>query len=321
MFNTLFICKEETGSITSYDDIFVYYASRNEDTVTILKEKPIDAVIFDKSGEGPQKNEVLDWIRKSYLPVSIVEFNGNSKIEVVEYFSGLGTVHIHAPKDESSLSQSLHLMKKHRQLLLKNFRKKFTTLRNTLIESFLQSLRIRDSVTYEHSLRLEILCEAFGRYIGLSDDEIILLRASALMHDIGKIGILDSVLNKTNKLNHVEYEIMKSHIELGTQVLDRFEDLKIIVPIMRHHHEKFDGSGYPDGLASTGIPYLSRILSICDSYDSLTSQRVYRNKRHFHFALEVLRSDLKEAFDPELQKQFENFISDSEILVKIYHRM
>lgn len=322
MYNTLYLGSARKP-LKNINEISIFHATEVNESLVKLQSEKIDAIVLDDHGSdaATYKKDLIHYISKTYLPISIIELNGNNKIKFEKFLGSVGALHVIGPSNEDSISEGIQLIVKHRKLEAQNFRKKYAFLRKTIIEALLQSLKIRDQLTYQHALRLEILLEAFGYYLQLQKDEILFLKAAALLHDIGKIGVLDSILNKTNKLTPVEYEIMKTHVELGCSVIEQFEDLKILLPIIRHHHERIDGQGYPDGIAKYAIPYLARILTIADIYDSLTSTRIYRGKRHFQYALQIMKEQEDKAFDKDLFQKFNLFIENSDILLKVYHNM
>jgi putative nucleotidyltransferase with HDIG domain len=319
VYNTLYVSPGNKNQ-KEVDDIQVYYTDSTDECIEKLRHQRIDAVVVRDSGERGRE-ELVRFVKNAFLPISIIYLNGNKKIEVDRYVGNFGALIINAPDNEFSVKKSIDLVTKHQRLLKNNLKKKYTQLRNGVIEAFLQALRIKDSLTYQHVLRLEILVEAFSRYLKVPKEDTLLLKMATLLHDVGKIGIIDSILNKTSKLTPVEFEIMKTHVELGCQIVSQFEDLQIIIPIMRHHHEKLDGTGYPDGISGDAIPYLTRILTIVDTYDSLTSNRIYRSKKPFKIAIDIMEKELETAFDRHLFNKFKQFIEDSEIFLKVYHQM
>jgi putative two-component system response regulator len=125
----------------------------------------------------------------------------------------------------------------------------------------------------------------------MSAADVELVRIGTPLHDIGKIGIDDSILRKPDRLTPEEFEVMKLHTVKGSEIIDTLPDLHPIRPIVRHHHERLDGSGYPDGLRNTEVPLLAQIVSIVDIFDALTTERPYRNARPHGEAFDVLSSE------------------------------
>ncbi len=146
----------------------------------------------------------------------------------------------------------------------------------------------KDNYTKEHSDRVAIYAEHFANHLNLNEDEKKTLLLASNFHDIGKIGIADAVLLKNGKLTNEEYDHIKLHPVIGENILASSETFKAALPLIKHHHERIDGKGYPDGLKGDEIPELVKIISICDTFDALTSRRVYRNKFSLDNAIEEL---------------------------------
>ncbi|MBF0502232.1 MAG: HD domain-containing protein [Candidatus Riflebacteria bacterium] len=162
----------------------------------------------------------------------------------------------------------------------------------------------KDSYTHGHSKRVTELSMGLGQEINLGKSDLENLRIASILHDIGKIGIPESILNKPNRLTDEEFQIIKSHPELGVRILKNVEFLGNIVPIILHHHERFDGRGYPDSLKADEIPLAARIITISDSYDAMTSDRPYRKAMELDQACAELLRCKGSQFDPDLTDAF-----------------
>lgn len=145
------------------------------------------------------------------------------------------------------------------------------------IEILRRTVDAKDSYTRGHSDRVSEYCVLLGEKLGLSKQEINTLKLGGLFHDIGKIGIPDNILLKTEKLTNDEYEEIKRHPFIGAHILENSSIFEDIIPIVLHHHEKYDGSGYPKKLKGKNIPFLARIVTVADSFDAMASKRAYRN--------------------------------------------
>lgn len=144
------------------------------------------------------------------------------------------------------------------------------------VRSLVTAIEAKDPYTKGHSERVAIFADRLARRLGLSRPEIELLERAALLHDVGKIGIDIDTLTSPTRLSAEEMRTIRLHPTLGSQLLSDVEFLADVVPIVRHHHERFDGAGYPDGLMGESIPLLSRVLAVADAYDAMTSDRAYR---------------------------------------------
>ncbi len=169
------------------------------------------------------------------------------------------------------------------------------------IETLAQAVDARDQVTHDHIRRVQKNAMLLAREIGVNDDlQLRALEAAALLHDTGKLAIPEHILNKPDKLTPAEFETMKLHATIGADILSPIAFPFPVVPIVRHHHENWDGSGYPDGLRGDEIPIGARIISVVDCFDALTSDRPYRRALPSERALEVIVERSGVMYDPEV---------------------
>ena len=175
----------------------------------------------------------------------------------------------------------------------------------TILFALAQAVEARDKVTGDHCQRLASLSVALGSTLGLSQLQLQALHQGGYLHDIGKIAVPDAVLFKNGKLDEQEWETMRTHPIVGEQICRPMRSLGVVLPIIRHHHERWDGSGYPDGLSGEEIPILSRILQLADIYDALTSARQYKRAFTHDEAIGVLREEVAKGWrDPNLTEVF-----------------
>ena len=174
----------------------------------------------------------------------------------------------------------------------------------------------KDNFTKDHSDRVSKYCEAFGKYLGLNEKDLTTLTQAALFHDVGKIGIADNILLKSSSLTQDEYEHMKLHPLIGTNILSSCEALKDTLPLIKHHHEQYDGLGYPYGLKGDNIPYLARVLTICDAFDAITAKRPYKEATTPEYGLEEIKKASGKQFDPKLVNKFLFFYNQNVEKVK-----
>lgn len=170
--------------------------------------------------------------------------------------------------------------------------------------TILHALDCKDHYTYGHSMRVAYFSLSLGREIGLSEEELYDLELAALFHDIGKIGVPDSVLLKPSRLTEEEFLAMKDHPSQSAEILSGFTHFEEVAKYAKHHHERWDGRGYPDGLKGEDIPLFSRIILIGDTFDAMTSSRPYRKGLDYEVAYAELEEFSGSQFDPELAKAF-----------------
>lgn len=175
-------------------------------------------------------------------------------------------------------------------------------------------LNARDAYTQQHCSRVEGVSLEIGRRCGLSEDQLELLRISARLHDIGKIGIPDRILLKPGRFEPDEWAVMKTHAALGQAFCNALphDDGEAVGRIVRHHHEFFDGQGYPDGLSGEDIPIASRIITITDSYDAMTTMRPYHEPRSHEQVMQILSDESGIKLDPYVFQHFASVISQRE---------
>ena len=168
-----------------------------------------------------------------------------------------------------------------------------------------KALEARDDNTSSHSLNVTRYSMLLGEHLGLDEEELKVLSQGALMHDLGKIGIPDNILKKPGGLDESEFEIIKQHPMMTSEILDTLETSDHFAAIARSHHERWDGTGYPDGLNGEDIPLLARIVAIADAWDAMTSNRVYRDAMNENIALDIFEREQDSGqWDPYLVGKF-----------------
>lgn len=187
---------------------------------------------------------------------------------------------------------------------LKDFTDELESAENVLCTLAL-SVEARDPYTAGHCERLATYAAQMGRHLGLNNEEIIALRRGGFLHDLGKITVPDEILKKGSNLTSAEWEIMRQHPETGEAICRPLKSLREVLPIIRHHHEHWDGSGYPDGLKGEEIPLLARILQTVDIYDALRTKRPYKPALGYEDAARVMRNEAAAGrWDPHLVQEF-----------------
>ena len=176
---------------------------------------------------------------------------------------------------------------------------------------------LRDSETESHNFRVAYLSALLGQKLKLPKKELQSIMKGAFLHDIGKIGISDNILLKNSKLNENEWKEMKLHPIIGVELIGDLPWFKDAIDIILHHHEKFDGSGYPDGLKGNNIPMHARLFAVIDVFDALVSKRPYKEGMPMNKALKIIESEKGTHFDPKMVDLFFENIND--IYRKVYH--
>ena len=195
--------------------------------------------------------------------------------------------------------------------LIKKINDELKTTYDKLESAYMETIEIlrftveaKDAYTRGHSDRVSAQSVLIGEALGLSEDDLKTLKIGGLFHDIGKIGIPDSILLKTDKLDDEEYSEIKNHPAIGAHILSNATIFKDIIPIVKHHHERFDGHGYPGKLKGEEIPYLARIATVADSFDAMTSKRSYRDSLPIDVVKEEIKKNSGTQFDPEIAEVF-----------------
>lgn len=195
--------------------------------------------------------------------------------------------------------------------LIKKINDELKTTYDKLESAYMETIEIlrftveaKDAYTRGHSDRVSAYSVLIGEALGLSEDDLKTLKIGGLFHDIGKIGIPDSILLKTDKLDDEEYSEIKNHPAIGAHILSNATIFKDIIPIVKHHHERFDGHGYPGKLKGEEIPYLARIATVADSFDAMTSKRSYRDSLPIDVVKEEIKKNSGTQFDPEIAEVF-----------------
>lgn len=197
--------------------------------------------------------------------------------------------------------------------MLNDKNKQIQNMTMETITTIANALDAKDSYSEGHSRRVAVYSEQIARALGMSEEEVGNIRIVALLHDIGKISIPDSVLNKPGRLTDEEFALMKQHPVAGNEIL---KDISMIPGVdigTKYHHERYDGRGYPDGLKGEDIPYIARIIAVADAYDAMTSNRVYRK----HLSSEQVMSELEKGegtqFDPVIARTMEGLIKSGAV--------
>lgn len=189
-----------------------------------------------------------------------------------------------------------------------------------IIECITGALDAKDSYTAGHSQRVSDMAHRLCELLGLTDREVMKIHIAAHLHDIGKIGVPDAVLNKEGKLTDDEWSLVKKHPQIGANILSKSQSLSELAEIVLHHHERVDGKGYPDGLKGDEIPFGAKVIAVCDSIDAMTSDRKYRKALGWDICYEEIKSNLGTMYDKLIgQCALENW-SEIRMAAEDYHK-
>ncbi len=202
------------------------------------------------------------------------------------------------------------LLARVRSLLKLKFRTDELERAESVLFTLARSIEGKDPYTHGHCERLANYSASLGEHLGLPKEEITALERAGIVHDVGKIAVPDAILLKPGRLTEDEWAVIRQHPTVGERICAPLKSFRLVLPIIRHHHEKFDGSGYPDGLRAETIPVSARILQIVDVFDALTTERPYKKALSISDAMQTMREEVgKGWWDPAIFSEFEQLIA------------
>ena len=293
-------------------------AANSEEAIEKIKCKPISLVILDINMPGKSGIELLAEIKANHPDTAVIMATATTNLSTAISCMKQGAYdYITKPfnLDEVTLSVARALEKRKLELENRNFQKylkqKIEQQADKIRESFLNAitalayaLEAKDEYTSGHSQRVAEISVSIARELGLSRQDIAGIRLAGLIHDIGKIGVRASVLNNPDRLSDVEFQHIMTHSELGEHILAPIVEDEQILRAVRHHHERYDGTGYPNRLSGKQIPLGARILAVADTYDAITSERPYRKAMDSRIAFNIIDGCKGSQFDPEIIDAF-----------------
>jgi len=277
-------------------------AKRPSDALAIVAAREIDLVIVDlvmPEMSGIDFCRLLKGDRRTQLiPIVMTAASQGTDLEMAGLESGADEFLI-KPLKPSIVRTRVRTMLRHKALIGS------LEEAETILFALAQLVEKRDHYTGLHCQRLAAYGVAMGQALGLTKHELVALYRGGYLHDIGKIAVPDSILFKQGVLNEEEWQVMRQHTLRGEEICRPMKTLKPVLPIIRSHHERWDGEGYPDGLAGDEIPLLARILQVADIYDALTTARSYKQAFSHERAVAILAEEAKRGWrDPELVALF-----------------
>ncbi len=282
------------------------------EALEILKKEPVDIILSDH--RMPELDGV-EFLKESYeicpkaIRLLVTAYSDTSiLIDAINY--GKIYRYIKKPWEPVELSLAIQTAVEYSKLKKENDRL-IVDLKNLFagtIGAIIEALDAKDSFTLGRSRRVTFLSLKMVAYFNLSMEEMGKLELAGLLHDIGMIGISEDLLNKTEKLTAEEFESIKEHVNHGVKILEDIKQLKGVVEIIKFHHERFDGTGYPYGLKGDEIPFNAKIISIADAYDGIVSNRSYREGLSHEEAMKRIEEQSGRQFDPIVVEAFKTII-------------
>ena len=285
------------------------------EAIEVLKTEHFDLLILDFLMMPIHGDKVVEEIRKFNQSLYILLLTGHKDLapplETIKRLDIQGYCEKSGSFDQILLLVESGLKSVNQMRIIENMNKKLDEANSQLKEAYygtIESLRLavdaKDSYTRGHSDRVSYYSVLIGKELGLSYDDIDILKQGALFHDIGKIGIPDAILQKPSKLTDDEYDDIKNHPSIGAKIIGPAKIFEPLIPMVLYHHERFDGRGYPAGLKGEEIPLMARIVCIADTFDAMTSDRAYRPRFTVVKAMEEIENNKGTQFDPELVDAF-----------------
>jgi putative two-component system response regulator len=277
----------------------VVVAEHAEQALTLFETEELELVVSDVVMPGLSGLELLETVhaRRASLPVILITGAGTYETlsqALTRGAAGLVTKPFSHAELHTAVRHALERASRSRDELRERL------LAPTLASALANAIEARDSYLHGHCERLAALAVRIAEELGLEPDEIETLRLGAILHDVGKIGIPDRVLLKPGPLDDEERRIVETHPEIGDKLLEPLDLLAGARPIVRHHHERWDGNGYPDRLAAEAIPLAARVVAVADSIEVMSSRQLYRKPLTPEGIVDELRAQRARQWDPEV---------------------
>ena len=282
-------------------------AANGAEALAILRQREFDAVLLDVRMPGMDGNEVCRRIRAdlglAMLPVIMVTGFGGHDDLAISLKEGANDF-IRKPYHPMELMARVDSAVHHKRLTDQ------LDSAEAVLFALARMVEAKDAYTGDHCTRLAHNAVLFGEALGIKGESLTALRRAGVLHDIGKLGIPESILMKRGPLDAAEWEIMRQHTTIGAALCEPLKSMRLTAPIVRHHHEHWDGSGYPLGLAGEAIPVLARIFQIVDIFDALSFPRPYKPALPMERAIAILEEETARGWrDPRLMRAFLELLS------------
>ena len=292
-----------------------------------IKNEHFDLLLLDFMMSPIHGDTVVEEIRKFNQELYIILLTGHKDLvpplETIKRLSIQGYCEKEDKFDQLLLLIESAFKSIDQMHIIKSINNELKESREQLEKAYLESIEVvrhtveaKDTYTRGHSDRVSAYSVLIGEKLGLSREELKILKIGGLFHDIGKIGVSDAILLKQDKLTNDEYSEIKNHPAIGKHILSNATIFKDLVPIVYHHHEKYDGTGYPEQLKGEEIPLLARIVAVADAFDAMTSRRSYRNEMDIDYAKQELQNCSGTQFDPKIANAFLDILNNESYKLK-----
>lgn len=294
------------AALLSMEGYEVIEADSGASAVVLVKQKQPDLILLDVMMPGMDGFEVCQLLKQDehtrLIPVIFITALNDRRSRIRGIEVGADDF-LTKPFDRVELAARVKSLVRQKRL------NEDLDHAEQVLFSIARAIESRDPNTGDHCERLVNLGQAFGEYLNLSRSQLRDLRWGAYLHDIGKVGIPDKVLLKEGQLTVEDWRVMQQHVLIGEKICEPLRSMRGVIPIIRHHHERWNGSGYPDGLQGNEIPFLAQVFQIIDIYDALTSERPYKRAYTSEEALCVMQEETESGWrNPELIEHFAEFL-------------
>ena len=279
----------------------VTVASSAESALEILQHEAFDMVLSDMLMTGMDGMELMRQISQTHPNLPIIVITGCCDLETMRRAMRCGARDfITKPFDINAIPL---IIERNLERFGIDQAVRLRALRDT-VNALIAAIEKKEPHTAKHSHRVQHISLCIARKLALSEEECRHLALAALVHDVGKIGTPDNILQKADKLTEEEWQKMKQHTVQGAEIVSKVGELEYVADIVRHHHERVDGTGYPDGLQGDAIPLLSRVIAVADSYEVMTTNRIYRSALPREVAIQRLQEGAGQQFDSAIVEVF-----------------
>lgn len=281
-------------------------AASVSEALAMLDRNRYDLVFCDLVMPGTDGFTLMDVMRRRHPDLPVVVLTGYATVDLTQQAIRYGARDfIIKPFSVRELPFIVERNLERRRLEIRLQKQQSEHLLFQTVQALTAAIEAKDPYTAGHSQRVAYIAERFAQVVKLNATDLFVLRLAGMLHDVGKIGVPERILLKPGKLDEDEWVTMQQHSAIGAEIIGQIGDLGYVAKIVRSHHERWDGTGYPDGIKGEMIPLLSRILYVADVYEALTADRAYRKGMTHEEALQIMRQGMGIHFDAELVRIME----------------